>query len=173
MIILIRAGSRRGRGRDGWNIMSERFGSAHPSLWYIWYHLQKDLPESQRKDAIMKIGRGIGKEIDTSTIDTIEDFISVVKEFLVNEWKITEKANITWDQGEDGIKVKCHMDACKMCFANSHFKTSDGGTPTCLFPQVMMGALTKARSKLKFRNVAFDCVDKPGPVGECIMTFNA
>ena len=41
-----------------------------------------------------KIGRTIGKEFNEEGIETIEDFIQKLREFLEQEWAITDKAKV-------------------------------------------------------------------------------
>ncbi|MHA1792701.1 MAG: hypothetical protein ACTSVI_08660 [Promethearchaeota archaeon] len=143
------------------------------AFFKVWYHIQKDIPEEKRKDVIMRIGRGLSKEINLKNVETIDDFFNAIKKFLVEDWAITDRFTIEKIEIDDKVaKVKCTMDSCKMCFPNSYYKKKDDGSPTCMFPQIMMGALSRVKNKFKFKNVAYDCVEKPGPVGYCIMTFN-
>lgn len=144
-----------------------------PAFFKVWYHIQKEIPEDDKKKLLTRVGRAIGKEVNVEGVEDVSGFLTALKKFLEEEWAITEKADLeVVEENNDVVKVKCHMDACKMCFPNSHYKVADGGTPVCMFPHVVMGALGKVRSKFNFKNLAFDCVEKPGPVGECIMTWN-
>ncbi|MHA1682164.1 MAG: hypothetical protein ACTSUE_14600 [Promethearchaeota archaeon] len=144
-----------------------------PAFFKVWYHIQKELSDDVKKSVLTKVGRAIGRELNTDNVETVDDFLVAMKKFLEEEWAMTDTATLEKVEDADGVvKIKCHMDSCKMCFANSYYKKKDGGSPVCMFPQVMMGALGKVKNKFKFRNLAYDCVDKPGPVGECIMTWN-
>lgn len=145
----------------------------YSTFFKVWYHLQKDVPEDEKKALFTRIGREIGKEVNLEGVETVEAFLERVQAFLEKEWGITSSATLDIVE-KDGevVQVRCHMDACKMCPPNTHYKQHDGGKPTCMFPQVMMGALGKVKSKLGLRNIAFESVSKPGPVGECIMTWN-
>ncbi|MHA1687970.1 MAG: hypothetical protein ACTSYC_05765 [Promethearchaeota archaeon] len=63
------------------------------------------------------------------------------------------------------------QDSCKMCFDNTYFRYYDNGSPVCLFPQVIMGILSKVKKKFRFKNFQFECVSKGG-IGVCAMVWN-
>ena len=58
-----------------------------------------------------------------------------------------------------------------MCAVNTYYKFHDNGSPSCMFPQVMMGILSKVKTKFRFKSIRFEGVQKGG-VGECEMTWN-
>ena len=64
------------------------------------------------------------------------------------------------------------QNSCKMCFANTHYKFHDTGSPSCMFPQVMMGILSKVKNKFRFKNLRFGGVQKGETVGVCEMKWN-
>lgn len=58
-----------------------------------------------------------------------------------------------------------------MAFANRYYRFHDNGSPSCMFPQVIMGILSKMKNKFGFKNLRYEGVQKGG-VGECAMTWN-
>lgn len=145
----------------------------YSTFFKLWYALQKSLPESQKGTILTKIGRTIGRQFSTDGIETLEDFSTKLKEFLEQEWAITDNAKIELVKNEDGVveKVIAKQDSCKMCFANTYYKHHDHGSPSCMFPQVMMGILSKVRRKFGFKNLRYEGVLKGG-IGVCAMTWN-
>jgi hypothetical protein len=143
------------------------------TFFKLWYALQKALPNDQKTEILTRIGRTIGKEFDDEGIETIDDFLYRLKEFLEKEWAITDNARVDVRRDTDGevIKILAFQDSCKMCYANTYFRYHDYGTPACMFPQVMMGILTKVRNKFGFRNMRYEGVQKGG-VGVCTMMWN-
>jgi predicted hydrocarbon binding protein len=143
------------------------------TFFKLWYALQKSLPEDQKAQILTRIGRTIGKEFDDEDLEDIEDFLDRLREFLEKEWAITDNAKIDIVKDQEGniTKLKAKQDSCKMCFANTYYKFHDYGSPSCMFPQVMMGILSKVRRKFGFKNLRFEGVQKGG-VGECAMTWN-
>jgi len=143
------------------------------TFFKLWYALQKSLPEDQKEQILTRIGRTIGKEFDDDGLETVKEFLNRLKGFLEKEWAITDNAKVAIEKNEDGeiIKIKAKQDSCKMCFANTYFRYHDYGSPSCMFPQVMMGILSKVRKKFGFKNLRFEGVQKGG-VGECAMVWN-
>ncbi|MBY8985542.1 MAG: hypothetical protein KGD65_10760 [Candidatus Lokiarchaeota archaeon] len=143
------------------------------TFFKVWYALQKALPPDKKGEILTKIGRTIGKEFDDNGIETIDDFLSRLKQFLEQEWAITDKAKVGVITDENGkvLKLTAKQDSCKMCYANTYYRFQDNGNPSCMFPQVMMGILSKVKNKFGFKNVRFEGVQKGG-VGECAMTWN-
>ncbi|MEJ2248500.1 MAG: hypothetical protein P8Y70_01235 [Candidatus Lokiarchaeota archaeon] len=143
------------------------------TFFKLWYALQKALPEDQKPEILTRIGRTIGKEFNDEGIETIDDFLSHLKNFLETEWAITDHARVDVRRDAEGnvSKILAFQDSCKMCFANTYFRYHDYGTPACMFPQVMMGILSKVRNKFGFRNLRYEGVQKGG-VGECTMMWN-
>ena len=143
------------------------------TFFQLWYALQKGLPKEQKGEIFTKIGRTLGREFNDEGINTIEDLLVQLKHFLEEDWAITEKAIVKTVKDENGqiSKISVMQDSCKMCYANTYFKLHDDGTPSCMFPQVMMGILSKVKNKFGFKNLKFEGVQK-GAVGECEMTWN-
>ncbi len=153
--------------------LPQAFDQVPYSLFFkVWYHLQRELRPEDREKSFTKVGRGIGKEFNPDGIETAEEFAEALREFLVNDWGLTQNAQveILYD-GPYVSEIEVHLQDCRMCAANNYFKLADGGEPTCMFPPVIMGTLSQIRKKFGFKNIRFDAVEKPGPVGECIMTF--
>ena len=151
-----------------------QFGTVSYSTFFkLWYALQKALPADKKEEILTKIGRTIGKEFNEEGIETIEDFIRRLREFLEREWAITDNAKVDVKRDAEGnvVKILAYQDSCKMCFANTYYRYHDFGSPSCMFPQVMMGILSKVKNKLGFRNLRFEGVQKGG-VGECAMQWN-
>ncbi len=160
--------------KDEVNALPARFDTVPYSTFFkLWYALQKALPDEKKGEILTKIGRTIGKEFDEEGIETIEDFLRRLREFLEQEWAITDHArvNLKRDEEDNIIKILAYQDSCKMCFANTFFRYHDFGSPACMFPQVMMGILSKVKNKFGFRNLRFEGVEKGG-VGECTMQWN-
>ncbi|MFX0025385.1 MAG: hypothetical protein ACFE8M_03160 [Candidatus Hermodarchaeota archaeon] len=151
-----------------------RFESVPYSTFFkLWYALQKALPPNKKEEILTKIGRTIGREFNEGGIETIDDFIKRLQQFLEQEWAITDNAKVEIVKDENGeiIKLKAKQDSCKMCFANTYYKFHDNGSPSCIFPQVIMGILSKVKNKFGFRNLRYEGVQKGG-VGECSMIWN-
>jgi predicted hydrocarbon binding protein len=160
--------------KDEVNALPTRFDTVPYSTFFkLWYALQKALPAEKKGEILTKIGRTIGKEFDETGIETIDDFLRRLREFLEQEWAITDNAKIDIKKDEEGevIKILAYQDSCKMCFANTYYRYHDFGSPACMFPQVMMGILSKVKNKFGFRNLRFEGVQKGG-VGECAMQWN-
>ena len=124
-------------------------------------------------EILTKIGRTIGREFDDEGIETLEEFLEGLQNFLEQEWAITDNAKVDVRKDQDGrvLKVMAFQDSCKMCFANTYYRFHDNGSPSCMFPQVMMGILSKVKKKFGFKNLRFEGVQKGG-VGECAMVWN-
>ncbi|MFX1315046.1 MAG: hypothetical protein ACFE9T_04230 [Promethearchaeota archaeon] len=154
--------------------LANRFEKVPYSTFFkLWYALQKSLPDDKKDEILTKIGRNIGKEFNAEGIETINDFIRRLREFLEKEWAITDNAKVDVKRDEEGniLKILAYQDSCKMCFANTYYRYHDFGKPACMFPQVMMGILSKVKNKFGLRNIRFDSVEKGG-VGECTMQWN-
>ncbi|MFX0103244.1 MAG: hypothetical protein ACFFCS_27005 [Candidatus Hodarchaeota archaeon] len=154
--------------------LPQRFKTVPYSTFFkLWYALQKALPADKKGEILTKIGRTIGREFTTDGIETLEDFSGKLKEFLEQEWAITDNAKVEFVRNDNGDveKLIARQDSCKMCFANTYYKHHDHGSPTCMFPQVMMGLLSKVKKKFGFKNLRYEGVQK-GDVGECAMAWN-
>ena len=145
----------------------------YSTFFKLWYALQKALPPDKKGEILTKIGRTIGREFDADGIETINEFLNRVQQFLEQEWAITNNAevDIIRDKNGEVIKLRAKQDSCKMCAANTYYKFHDNGSPSCMFPQVMMGILSKVKKKFRFKNLRFEGVQKGG-VGVCEMTWN-
>ena len=143
------------------------------TFFKLWYALQKAFPPDKKADILTKIGRTIGREFDDEGIENINDFLIGLQRFLEQEWAITNNAevDVVTDKNGEVIKLKAKQDSCKMCYANTYYKLHDNGSPSCMFPQVMMGILSKVKNKFGFKNLRFEGVQKGG-VGECSMIWN-
>ncbi|MFX0021503.1 MAG: hypothetical protein ACFE9S_04205 [Candidatus Hermodarchaeota archaeon] len=160
--------------KDEVNSLPTRFDTvSYGTFFKLWYALQKALPPDKKDEILTKIGRTIGKEFNEEGIETIEDFLKKLQEFLELEWAITDNAKVNIKRDDEGnvIKILAYQDSCKMCFANTYYRYHDYGSPACMFPQVMMGILSKMKNKFGFRNMRFEGVQKGG-VGECAMQWN-
>ncbi|MFW9876516.1 MAG: hypothetical protein ACFFG0_25765 [Candidatus Thorarchaeota archaeon] len=154
--------------------LTTRFDTVPYSTFFkLWYALQKALPTDKKGEILTKIGRTIGREFDETGIETIDDFMKRLKQFLEQEWAITDKAKVEVVRDEHGevVKLIAKQDSCKMCFANTYYKFHDNGSPSCMFPQVIMGILSKVKNKFSFRNLKYEGVQK-GDVGKCAMIWN-
>ena len=145
----------------------------YSTFFKLWYALQKALPPDKKGEILTKIGRTIGKEFDETGIETIEGFLLRLKQFLEQEWAITDRAKVEVVKDKTGevIKIIAKQDSCKMCFANTYYRFHDNGSPSCMFPQVIMGVLSKVKNKFGFRNLRYEGVQKGG-VGVCAMIWN-
>jgi hypothetical protein len=160
--------------KDEINDLPTRFDTvSYATFFKLWYALQKALLPEKKDEILTKIGRTIGKEFNADGIETIEDFLKRLQEFLEQEWAITDNAKVNVKKDTEGniIKILAYQDSCKMCFANTYYRYHDYGSPACMFPQVMMGILSKVKKKFGFRNIRFEGVQKGG-VGECAMQWN-
>lgn len=154
--------------------LPKRFDTVpYNTFFKLWYALQKALPDDEKTKILTRIGRTIGREFDDSNIEDIDDFLYNLRRFLETEWAITDNAKVDIERDAEGnvSKIRAKQDSCKMCFANTYYRYHDYGTPSCMFPQVMMGILSKVRRKLGFSNLRFEGVQKGG-VGECAMVWN-
>ncbi|MFX0030646.1 MAG: hypothetical protein ACFE8B_15645 [Candidatus Hermodarchaeota archaeon] len=154
--------------------LTTRFETVPYSTFFkLWYSLQKALPPDKKGEILTKIGRTIGREFDESGIETIDDFMARLQQFLEQEWAITDKAKVEVVKDENGevTKLIAKQDSCKMCFANTYYRFHDNGSPSCMFPQVIMGVLSKVKNKFGFRNLRYEGVQKGG-VGVCAMMWN-
>ncbi|MBD3195734.1 MAG: hypothetical protein GF317_11800 [Candidatus Lokiarchaeota archaeon] len=154
--------------------LPKRFDTVpYNTFFKLWYALQKALPKDQKPEILTRIGRTIGKEFDVEGIETMDDFLKKLKNFLETEWAITDNARIDVKRNNEGevTKIIAFQDSCKMCFANTYYRMHDYGSPSCMFPQVVMGILTKVRNKFGFRNMRYEGVQKGG-VGVCTMAWN-
>ncbi|MFO8019052.1 MAG: hypothetical protein R6U96_10475 [Promethearchaeia archaeon] len=154
--------------------LPKRFDTVpYNTFFKLWYALQKALPDDEKTKILTRIGRTIGREFDNSNIEDINDLLSRLRRFLETEWAITDNAKVDIVRDDEGnvSKIRAKQDSCKMCFANTYYRYHDYGTPSCMFPQVMMGILSKVRRKLGFSNLRFEGVQKGG-VGECAMVWN-
>ena len=104
---------------------------------------------------------------------SLQEFLDRLQLFLEKEWSITYNANfdVQKDENVNVIKILVKQESCKMCYANTYYKLHDSGSPSCMFPQVIMGVLSKVKKKFGFKNLRFEGVQKGG-VGECAMTCN-
>lgn len=145
----------------------------YSTFFKLWYALQKALPPERKEEILTKIGRTIGREFDVEGIETIEDFIKRLQLFLEQEWAITDNAQVDLVRDANGevVKLIAKQDSCKMCYANTYYRFHDNGSPSCMFPQVIMGILSKVKNKFGFSNLRYEGVQKGG-VGECAMTWN-
>ena len=143
------------------------------TFFKVWHALQKALPPDKKEEILTKIGRTIGLEFNDEGIETIEDFLKGLQKFLEEDWAITDNAKVKFrrDNNGDIVKLEALQDSCKMCFANTYYRFHDNGDPSCIFPQVIMGILSKVRKKFGFKNLRFEGVQK-GDVGVCTMTWN-
>jgi hypothetical protein len=143
------------------------------TFFKLWYALQKALPEDDKAKILTRIGRTIGKEFDDEGLETPNVFLNRLQDFLEKEWAITDNAKVDFRYDNEGNikKITAKQDSCKMCFANTYYRYHDYGSPSCMFPQVMMGILSKVRNKFGFKNLRFEGVQKGG-VGECAMVWN-
>lgn len=156
------------------NDLKTRFETVPFSTFFkLWYALQKSLPSEIKEEILTRIGRTIGREFDADGIETVNEFLKRLRQFLEQEWAITDNANVEFVKDREGnvIKLIAKQDSCKMCFANTYYRFHDNGSPSCMFPQVMMGILSKVRNKFGFRNLRYEGVQKGG-VGECAMIWN-
>jgi len=154
--------------------LTTRFDTVPYSTFFkLWYALQKALPADKKGEILTKIGRTIGREFDENGIETIDDFMKRLQQFLEQEWAITDnaKVEVVKDEHGDVVKLIAKQDSCKMCFANTYYRFHDNGSPSCMFPQVIMGILSKVKGKFGFRNLRYEGVQKGG-VGECAMVWN-
>ncbi|MFX1450337.1 MAG: hypothetical protein ACFFCM_05820 [Promethearchaeota archaeon] len=145
----------------------------YSTFFKLWYALQKALPTDKKEEILTKIGRTIGREFDATGIENINDFLNELQRFLEKEWAITNNAEVGFIRDTNGevIKLKAKQDSCKMCYANTYYRFHDNGSPSCMFPQVIMGILSKVKNKFGFKNLRFEGVQKGG-VGECAMVWN-
>lgn len=145
----------------------------YSTFFKLWYALQKSLPVDKKTEILTKIGRTIGREFNVDGIETIEQFLNRLQQFLEQEWAITDNATVGAIKDGNGkiLKITAKQDSCKMCYANTFYRFHDNGSPSCMFPQVMMGILSKVKSIFGFKNLRFEGVQKGG-VGECAMTWN-
>jgi hypothetical protein len=159
---------------DEINNLPTRFETIpYNTFFKVWYALQKALPPDKKEEILTKIGRIIGKEFNDEGIETIDDLLNRIRLFLENDWAITDNAKVEFKKDKNGevIKLLALQDSCKMCFANTYYRFHDNGSPSCIFPQVIMGILLKVRKKFGFKNLRFEGVQKGG-VGVCAMTWN-
>ncbi|MFW9972896.1 MAG: hypothetical protein ACFFDF_22105 [Candidatus Odinarchaeota archaeon] len=160
--------------KDEVNALPNRFETvSYNTFFKLWYAVQKALPTDKKDEILTKIGRTIGKEFHEEGIETVEDFLKRLREFLEQEWAITDNAKVNIKRDAEGnvVKIIAYQDSCKMCFANTYYRYHDFGSPSCMFPQVMMGILSKVKKQFGFRNLRFEGVQKGG-VGECAMQWN-
>ena len=145
----------------------------YSTFFKLWYAIQKALPSDEKGEILTKIGRTIGREFDDQGIETISDFLVKLQQFLEENWAITDnaKVEVIKDGNGDVMKLIAKQDSCKMCYANTYYKFHDNGTPSCMFPQVIMGVLSKVKNKFGFKNMRYEGIQKGG-VGECAMTWN-
>ncbi|MHA1682163.1 MAG: hypothetical protein ACTSUE_14595 [Promethearchaeota archaeon] len=145
----------------------------YAAFFKLWYAMQKALPENQKGAILTKIGRTIGREFDVEGLKTIDEFLSKLQHFLEEDWAITDNADIKIVKNEEGeiTKLIAKQDCCKMCFPNTYYRFQDNGSPSCMFPQVMMGVLSKVKKRFDFKNLRYEGVQKTS-VGVCAMTWN-
>ena len=145
----------------------------YSTFFKLWYAVQKALPSDSKGEILTRIGRTIGREFDDEGIETSDDFLTKLQQFLEQEWAITDNAKVGVIKNRSGdiIKITAKQDSCKMCYANTYYKFQDNGSPSCMFPQVMMGIISKVKNRFGFKNLRFEGVQK-GNVGECEMTWN-
>ncbi len=145
----------------------------YSTFFKLWYALQKSLPSDKKGEILTRIGRTIGREFDDEGIETINDFLARLEQFLEQEWAITDNAKVEVLRDREGkiVKLIAKQDSCKMCFANTYYRFHDNGSPSCMFPQVVMGILSKVKNKFGFKNLRYEGVQKGG-VGVCAMTWN-
>ncbi len=145
----------------------------YSTFFKLWYAIQKALPSDKKGEILTKIGRTIGREFDEEEIETIDDFITHLKQFLEQNWAITDNAEVEVVKDRNGnvMKLIAKQDSCKMCYANTYYRFHDSGSPSCMLPQVIMGVLSKVKNKFGFKNMRYEGIQKGG-VGECAMTWN-
>ncbi|MBN2153281.1 MAG: hypothetical protein JW839_17645 [Candidatus Lokiarchaeota archaeon] len=144
----------------------------YSTFFKLWYFIQKELPEDVRKTVLAKVGRAIGNEFNAEGIETIDQFLAAATKFVVEEWGITDAASFqAIKEGDKVVRIVDTLNSCKMCFSNTYYKLRDQGDPECMFPHVMLAILRKVRIKFGFKNIGYEDVQKPGPVGECVMTW--
>lgn len=153
--------------------LPQRFETVPYSTFFkLWYALQKALPKDEKAATLTKIGRTIGKEFDASKVETIQDLVAGIKNFFEAEWPVTDIARVGAIKDDEGnvTAITVAQDSCRMCFANTYYKEQDSGTPTCIVPQLMLGLLSKVKSKFHFKNLRYDGIEKGG-IGECTMVW--
>ena len=143
------------------------------SFFKLWYYIQKELSEDERKTVLAKVGRAIGNEFNPEGIETLDQLFDAVTKFVTEEWGIVDDAKLEAIEDENGkvVKIVDHLSSCKMCFANTYYKLHDAGHPACMFPNVMLAILSKVKNQFGFKNLAYESVNKPGSVGECEMIW--
>jgi hypothetical protein len=142
------------------------------TFFKLWYAVQKGIPQESRGEVLTKIAKSIADDFNPEGITTIDEFLEAARHFLVDEWAITEEANLEALTDDNGkvVAIANHMSSCKFCAANTYYKLVDEGAPSCMMPQVMMGILGKVKNTFHFRNLAFETVNKAG-VGDCTQTW--
>jgi hypothetical protein len=154
--------------------LPRRFETVPYSTFFkIWYALQKAIPNEQKGEIFTKIGRSIGNEFDDEGIETIDKFLDRLKLFLEKEWAVSDNATVDFEKDKNGdvVKLLAKQDNCKMCFANTYYRFHDNGSPSCMFPQVIMNILNKVKKKFEFKNLRYENIQKD-KIGECAMTWN-
>ena len=103
--------------KDEVDALPTRFDTVPYSTFFkLWYALQKALPPEKKGEILTKIGRTIGKEFDETGIETIEDFLKRLREFLEQEWAITDNAKVDVKRDGEGnvVKILAYQDSCKI-----------------------------------------------------------
>jgi len=138
--------------KDEVDALPTRFDTVSYSTFFkLWYALQKALPADKKDEILTKIGRTIGKEFNEVGIETIEDFLKRLQEFLEQEWAITDNAKVNVKKDLEGnvIKILAYQDSCKMCFANTYFRYHDFGSPACIGLSILVAFLQLHRISLE------------------------
>ena len=112
----------------------------YSTFFKLWYAVQKSLPSDSKGEILTKIGRTIGREFDEKGVETVDDLLTKLQQFLEQEWAITDNAKVGFIKNNNGelIKITAKQDSCKMCYANTYYRLHDSGSPSCVFPQVIM-----------------------------------
>jgi hypothetical protein len=144
----------------------------YSTFFRLWYHVQRGIPPELRGEVLSRIAKSLSQDFNPEGITTIDEFLEAARRFLVDEWGITDEANLEAETDEDGmvVRITYHMNTCKFCAANTYYKLVDEGAPSCMMPQVMLGILSRIKDTFHFRNLGFETVNKAG-VGDCTMAW--
>jgi hypothetical protein len=135
-----------------------------------WMAIQKALSVEDAKKVFPQLGKELAEQFPVDNVTDADSLASALKAFLEEGFGMVTSVDIE----NDGHTLSFHNNGCYFCPANTALK-HEGKVPTCIFPPLVLNILQRARKEapaLGLKNLKFGESQKPGPVGECIMTFN-
>lgn len=139
--------------------------SENPREFVKRYHYALVKSQGDRLENLKsKIGSTWAEEFSRKEgrIEDIKEFARAYEDYLVRDLNFCEEAKVEGSDGEMTVDVR----GCHICFGNEELRKE--GSPT-MCPIIPTGLFSLRR--VAGKNASLSRVDKPGPVGECRITY--